>query len=320
LPADHAAIPSAVADPAADAAAVAPRGAADLIDGTAIAAGVRGQVAGDVAELRERGLVPGLTVVLVGDDPASALYVGAKEKASRAAGMASETVRLPAGTSQAQLLALVEQLNVDERVHGILVQMPLPPQIDPDTVIRHIRPDKDVDGFHPVNVGKLLIGHTDGFVPCTPLGVQRMLAHHGVTVRGADCVIVGRSTIVGKPMAALMLAADATVTACHSRTRDLASHTRRADILIVAAGRARMITADMVKPGAVVIDVGMNRVAHAGAKSGTRLAGDVDFDAVRAVASLITPVPGGVGPMTIAMLLTNTVRAARRISGQTGIA
>jgi methylenetetrahydrofolate dehydrogenase (NADP+)/methenyltetrahydrofolate cyclohydrolase len=201
-------------------------------------------------------------------------------------------------------------------VHGILVQMPLPKHIDPDTVIRHIRPDKDVDGFHPVNVGKLLIGHTDGFAPCTPAGVQRMLLEYGVETRGAECVVIGRSTIVGKPMAALMVqpgaGADATVTICHSRTRDLASHTRRADILIVAAGRPRMVTADMVKPGAVVIDVGMNRVPDATTRSGTRLAGDVDFDGVRQVASLITPVPGGVGPMTIAMLLHNTVRAAAR--------
>jgi methylenetetrahydrofolate dehydrogenase (NADP+)/methenyltetrahydrofolate cyclohydrolase len=293
-------------------------GGAGLINGTELAAAVRAGVARDVAELRARGVVPGLTVVLVGDDAASAVYVGAKEKASRAAGMAGETIRLPASTSQAQLLALVEQLNLDDDVHGILVQMPLPAHVDPDTVIRHISPDKDVDGFHPVNVGKLLIGHTDGFAPCTPLGVQRMLAHYGVETRGAECVVVGRSTIVGKPMAALMLQAgaggDATVTVCHSRTRDLASHTRRADILIVAAGRARMITADMVKPGAVVIDVGMNRIPDASARSGTRLVGDVDFASVREVASLITPVPGGVGPMTIAMLLANTVRAARRRS------
>ena len=294
----------------------APAAGARLIDGTALAKKIRAEVAADVAALRARGVMPGLTVVLVGEDPASAVYVGAKEKASREAGMAGETIRLAASTSQAQLLALVEQLNHDERVHGILVQMPLPRQIDPDTVIRHIRPDKDVDGFHPVNVGKLLIGHTDGFAPCTPAGVQRMLVEHGVETRGADVVIVGRSTIVGKPMAALRgqsgAGADATVTVCHSRTRDLASHTRRADILIVAAGRPRMITAEMVKPGAVVIDVGMNRIADASTKSGTRLVGDVDFEGVRRVASLITPVPGGVGPMTIAMLLRNTVRAAER--------
>jgi methylenetetrahydrofolate dehydrogenase (NADP+)/methenyltetrahydrofolate cyclohydrolase len=270
-------------------------------------------VAADTAALAARGVVPGLTVVLVGDDPASAVYVGAKEKAAREAGIAGETMRLPASTSQAELLALIERLNGDDAVHGILVQMPLSSQVDVDTVLRAIRADKDVDGFHPVNVGKLLIGQTDGYAPCTPAGVLRMLQRYGVPTVGAECVIVGRSTIVGKPMAALMMqpGVDATVTICHSRTRDLASHTRRADILIVAAGRARMITADMVKPGAVVIDVGMNRIADPTRASGTRLVGDVDYDGVREVASLITPVPGGVGPMTIAMLLANTVQAAR---------
>ena len=280
---------------------------------------VRAEVAADVSELKRRGVVPGLTAVLVGDDPASAVYVGGKEKASREAGMAGETIRLPATTSQAELLALVEQLNADDTVHGILVQMPLPKQIDPDTVINHIRPDKDVDGFHPVNVGKLLIGHTDGFVPCTPAGIQRLLGEYAVRTAGAECVVIGRSTIVGKPMAALMLQsgplADATVTICHSRTRDLAAHARRADILIAAAGRARLVTADMVKPGAVVIDVGMNRIEDPTTKSGTRLVGDVDFDGVRHVASLITPVPRGVGPMTIAMLLRNTLVAACRREG-----
>jgi methylenetetrahydrofolate dehydrogenase (NADP+) / methenyltetrahydrofolate cyclohydrolase len=290
---------------------------ARLIDGTALAARIRGEVAADVAVLRTRGVVPGLTVVLVGEDPASAVYVGAKEKASREAGMAGETIRLPATTSERELLALVERLNADPGVHGILVQMPLPKHIDPDTVIDHIRPDKDVDGFHPVNVGKVLIGKSDGFAPCTPSGVQRMLVEYGVETRGANCVIVGRSNIVGKPMAALLVqggrGGDATVTICHSRTRDLAEHTRRADILIAAVGKPRVITADMVKPGAVVIDVGVNRIPDATRKSGTRLVGDVDFDAVRNVASLITPVPGGVGPMTIAMLLANTVRAARQL-------
>jgi methylenetetrahydrofolate dehydrogenase (NADP+) / methenyltetrahydrofolate cyclohydrolase len=296
--------------------AAAPVAGARLIDGTALAKTIRAQVAADAAALVARGVTPGLSVVLVGDDPASAVYVGAKEKASREAGMVGETIRLSVDTTQAELLAVVERLNADPRVHGILVQMPLPRQIDPDTVIRHIRPDKDVDGFHPVNVGKLLIGHTDGFAPCTPAGVQRMLMEYGVETRGAEVVVIGRSTIVGKPMAALLMqpgaGADATVTICHSRTRDLAAHTRRADILIVAAGRARMVTADMVKPGAVVIDVGMNRIPDASTKSGTRLVGDVDFAGVREVASLITPVPGGVGPMTIAMLLHNTVRAAAR--------
>jgi methylenetetrahydrofolate dehydrogenase (NADP+)/methenyltetrahydrofolate cyclohydrolase len=300
--------------------AVAPEGSgARLMDGALLAQKVRAEVAAEVAELRRRGVTPGLSVVLVGDDPASAVYVGGKEKASREAGMSGETIRLPATASQAELLALVEQLNADDTVHGILVQMPLPKQIDPDTVINHIRPDKDVDGFHPVNVGKLLIGHTDGFVPCTPAGIQRLLAEYDVRTAGAECVVIGRSTIVGKPMTALMIQsgplADSTVTVCHSRTRDLASHTRRADILIVAAGRARLVTADMVKPGAVVIDVGMNRIADPSAGSGTRLVGDVDFDGVRQVASLITPVPRGVGPMTIAMLLRNTVRAAQRSAG-----
>jgi methylenetetrahydrofolate dehydrogenase (NADP+)/methenyltetrahydrofolate cyclohydrolase len=289
---------------------------ARLIDGSAVARKVRDQVAVDVAALRANGVVPGLTVVLVGDDPASAVYVGGKEKASREAGMAGETIRLPSTTTQAELLALVEQLNHDESVHGILVQMPLPKQIDPDAVINRIRPEKDVDGFHPVNVGKLLIGDTGGFVPCTPAGVQLLLGEYSVRTTGAHCVIVGRSTIVGKPMAALMMQsgplADATVTVCHSRTRDLSEHTRQADILIVAAGRARLVTAEMVKPGAVVIDVGMNRIADPTARNGTRLVGDVDFEDVRRVASLITPVPRGVGPMTIAMLLRNTVSAAQR--------
>jgi methylenetetrahydrofolate dehydrogenase (NADP+)/methenyltetrahydrofolate cyclohydrolase len=231
-------------------ATTAPAEGARLIDGAAVAKRVREQVAADVAALRERGVVPGLTVVLVGDDPASAVYVGGKEKASREAGMAGDTNRLPASTPQAELLDLVERLNADARVHGILVQMPLPRHIDPEVVINHIRPDKDVDGFHPVNVGKLLIGHTDGFVPCTPAGVQLLLGEYGVRTAGAECVIVGRSTIVGKPMAALMMQsgplADATVTVCHSRTRDLAAHTREADILVVAAGRARLVTGAMV--------------------------------------------------------------------------
>ena len=289
---------------------------AELIDGRAIAQTIRDEVRRDVTSLAARGVVPGLTVVLVGDDSASATYVGAKEKASMAVGMAGTTLRLPASTSEDELLALVEQLNADPAVHGILVQMPLPPQIDPDTVIRHIHPDKDVDGFHPVNVGKLLIGHTDGFVSCTPAGVIELLRRSGVNTRGADAVVVGRSNIVGKPMAALLVqgraGGDATVTVCHSRTRDLTSHTRRADILVVAAGRAEMITGDMIKPGAVVIDVGMNRLRDDTRASGSRLVGDVHFESAATVASKITPVPGGVGPMTIAMLLRNTVRAAER--------
>jgi methylenetetrahydrofolate dehydrogenase (NADP+)/methenyltetrahydrofolate cyclohydrolase len=289
---------------------------AELIDGKAIAETIRHEVAADVAALTARGVIPGLTVVLVGDDSASATYVGAKEKASKAAGMQGETIRMPASTTQAELLLVVERLNADPSVHGILVQMPLPKHIDPDTVIRHILPEKDVDGFHPVNVGKLLIGHTDGFVSCTPAGVIELLVRSGVDTRGAEAVIVGRSNIVGKPMAALLVqgraGGDATVTVCHSRTRDLAFHTRRADILIAAIGRAEMITGDMIKPGAVVIDVGMNTKPDATRASGTRLCGDVHFASAVEVAGKITPVPGGVGPMTIAMLLRNTVRAAER--------
>ena len=289
---------------------------AELIDGKAIAETIRHEVAAEVAALTARGVVPGLTVVLVGDDSASATYVGAKEKASKAAGMQGETIRMPASTTQAELLLVVERLNADPAVHGILVQKPLPKHIDPDTVIRHILPEKDVDGFHPVNVGKLLIGHTDGFVSCTPAGVIELLVRSGVDTRGAEAVIVGRSNIVGKPMAALLVqgraGGDATVTVCHSRTRDLAFHTRRADILIAAIGRAEMITGDMIKPGAVVIDVGMNTKPDATKASGTRLFGDVHFASAVEVAGKITPVPGGVGPMTIAMLLRNTVRAAER--------
>jgi methylenetetrahydrofolate dehydrogenase (NADP+)/methenyltetrahydrofolate cyclohydrolase len=283
-----------------------------LIDGAKLADQVKAEVAGRVAELKGRGITPGLSVVLVGDDPASAVYVGAKERTCIELGMHGETIRRPATITQPELLAIVERLNDDPKVHGILVQMPLPKHINADAIVRRIRPDKDVDGFHPVNVGKLLIGEKDGFAPCTPAGVLHMLKAYNVRTAGADCVIVGRSNIVGKPMAALMVQAgvDATVTICHSRTRDLGSHTRRADVLIVAAGRPAMVTAEMVKPGAVVIDVGMNRVPDASRKSGTRLSGDVDFDSVREVASLITPVPGGVGKMTIAMLMANTVRAA----------
>ena len=291
---------------------------AELIDGVAIARQIRDEVACDVQRLAQRGIVPGLTVVLVGDDPASAVYVRSKGKATEEAGMRSVTIRLPADTTQADLLARIEALNADPSVHGILVQMPLPKQIDADAIVRRIRPEKDVDGFHPVNVGKNLIGERDGFVPCTPAGVQELLVRSGVETRGAECVVIGRSNIVGKPMMALMVqnapGANATVTVCHSATRDLAAHTRRADILIVAAGRPRMVTGDMIRPGAVVIDVGINRVADASTKSGYRLVGDVDFESARQVASRITPVPGGVGPMTIALLLRNTVRAAERLA------
>jgi methylenetetrahydrofolate dehydrogenase (NADP+) / methenyltetrahydrofolate cyclohydrolase len=287
---------------------------AEVIDGRAIARKVRADVAERAKVLAERGVRPGLAVVLVGDDPASAVYVSAKGKATEEAGMYSLTVRLDADTSQEELLARVDALNSDPRIHGILVQMPLPKQIDPDTVIRRIDPAKDVDGFHPVNVGKMLIGERDGFIPCTPAGIQVLLRESGVKTPGKNCVVIGRSNIVGKPMAALMIQdndnANCTVTICHRHTADLKAQTRTADILIVAAGRPGIVTGDMVKPGAVVIDVGTNRVADPKAKGGTKLQGDVDFDSVREVASKITPVPGGVGPMTIAMLMSNTLRAA----------
>jgi len=297
------------------------RGAvAELIDGNAIGRAVRADVARDVAALREQGIIPGLTVVLVGDNPASAVYVRSKEKASVEAGMVGETIRLPASTSESELLALVDRLNADSRVHGILVQMPLPKQIDPNRVIRRLDPAKDVDGFHPVNVGKLLIGERDGFAPCTPAGVQELLVRSGVETKGKDAVIVGRSNIVGKPMAALLMqdgpGGNCTVTVCHSRTHDLAGHVRRGDIVIAALGRPASIHGDMLKPGAVVIDVGINRVDDPTREKGYRIVGDIDFESVRQVASRITPVPGGVGPMTIAMLLRNTVQAARQLAGR----
>lgn len=286
------------------------------IDGTAVARAVREDVAREVAELVARGITPGLTVVIVGEDPASQTYVKAKEKASREAGMKGETITLSAETPQDDLEALIDRLNADPTVHGILVQSPLPKHMDGNTVVRRIAPAKDVDGFHPVNVGKLLIGEKDGFAPCTPAGVQELLVRYGITTRGKDVVIVGRSNIVGKPMAALLMqqgdGGDCTVTVCHSRTRDLADHTRRADIVIAALGRPESITGEMIRPGAVVIDVGISRVPDPSAARGYRLAGDVHFESASAVASYITPVPGGVGPMTIAMLLKNTVRAARQ--------
>ena len=292
---------------------------ATLIDGAAIGRLVRDDVALEVARLKALGIIPGLSVVLVGEDPASAVYVRSKGKACEEAGMRGETIRLPADTSEAQLLDQVDALNNDPRVHGILVQMPLPKHMSADKVIRRIKPEKDVDGFHPVNVGKLSIGERDGFVPCTPAGAIELLVRSGVDTKGKDAVIVGRSNIVGKPMAALLVqdapGGNCTVTVCHSRTADLASHTRRADILVAAIGRPEMITGDMIKPGAVVIDVGINRVNDPSAAKGYRIVGDVHFASARTVASLITPVPGGVGPMTIAMLMKNTVRAAAQIAG-----
>ncbi len=290
---------------------------AKIIDGAAVADKVRADVAVAAAALAKKGIVPGLTVVLVGEDPASTVYVRAKEKACIEAGMHGETIRMPASTTQAELLAVVDRLNVDPKIHGILVQMPLPRQIDSQTVIRRIAPEKDVDGFHPSNVGKLLIGDKDGFAPCTPWGVQMLLEAYDVKTAGMECVIIGRSNIVGKPMASLMMQsgahADCTVTICHSKTRDLKAHIRRADLLIAAIGRPEFVTGDMLKPNVVVMDVGINRVDDATAKAGYRLKGDVHFDSAKEVASLITPVPGGVGRMTIAMLLKNTVRAAEML-------
>ena len=287
---------------------------AELIDGRAIARKIRADVAERVKKLASRGVKPGLAVVLVGDDPPSAVYVSGKGKATEEAGMYSITICLEADTSLSELIERVDALNADPGIHGILVQMPLPKQIDPEFVIRRVDPRKDVDGFHPVNVGKMLVGERDGFIPCTPAGIQVLLRESGVKTPGKHCVIIGRSNIVGKPMAALMMQdnpdANCTVTVCHRHTVDLADHTRSADILIVAAGRAGIVNGDMVKRGAVVIDVGTNRVKDEKAKGGTRLQGDVDFESVRSVASKITPVPGGVGPMTIAMLMVNTVRAA----------
>jgi methylenetetrahydrofolate dehydrogenase (NADP+) / methenyltetrahydrofolate cyclohydrolase len=290
---------------------------ASIIDGKAVAARVRARVAEGVRTLHARGVVPGLTVVLVGDDPASAVYVGSKGRASEEAGIRSDTIRMPASTTQAELVAIVDRLNRDPSVHGILVQMPLPKQIDSDTVLRHIDPAKDVDGFHPINVGRLLIGDADAFAPCTPAGVMVLLREYQVKTAGAHCVVIGRSNIVGKPMASLLIqpGVDATVTICHSRTRDIGAITRTADIVVAAVGRAGLVKGEMIKPGAVVIDVGINRVDDASHPKGYRIEGDVDFASVAGVASLVTPVPGGVGPMTIAMLLENTLRAAERSAG-----
>jgi methylenetetrahydrofolate dehydrogenase (NADP+)/methenyltetrahydrofolate cyclohydrolase len=287
---------------------------AEIIDGVAVARAIRDEVARDAAALIARGLRPGLAVVMVGEDPASTVYVRAKGRACDEARMHSSTIQLPGSTSQAELMNVISVLNEDPLIHGILVQMPLPRHLDGDAVIRAIDPRKDVDGFHPVNIGKLLIGDRDGFVPCTPAGIVELLKRSNVDTRGTECVVVGRSNIVGKPMAALLMqdseSANATVTVCHRHTRDLAFHTRRADILIVATGRPDLVTGSMVKPGVVVIDVGVNRIDDPSLPRRYRLVGDVEFESVSKVASKITPVPGGVGPMTIAMLLSNTVRAA----------
>jgi len=277
---------------------------------------MRAELQGEIRTLAARGIRPGLAAVLVGNNPASATYVRMKGKACGEAGLYHETIRLPPETSEAELLALIDRLNADPRIHGILVQLPLPKQIDSQRVLRRVAPAKDVDGFHPENVGKVSIGDPTGFRPATPYGVQQLLLRSGVDTTGRHAVIVGRSNIVGRPMAALLLqdgpGGNATVTVCHSRTREIKAFTRLADILIVAMGKPEFVTGEMIKPGAVVVDVGTNRVDDPTAKQGYRLVGDVQFAEARLVAGAITPVPGGVGPMTITMLLYNTVQAARQ--------
>ena len=291
---------------------------AKLIDGTAIGAEMRKELGAEIAGLKKKGLTPGLAVVLVGDNPASEVYVRMKGKACEEAGMHSVTIKRPKETSEADLLKELDRLNNDASIHGILVQLPLPKQIDTNRVLHAIDPRKDVDGFHPENVGKVAGGDATGFRPATPYGVQQLLLRSGVETKGAHAVIVGRSNIVGRPMAALLLqdgpGGNATVTVCHSRTRNIDQVTRQADILIVAIGKPEFVTGSMVKPGAVVIDVGVNRVDDPSKKQGYRLVGDVKFEEAKQVASAITPVPGGVGPMTITMLLYNTVQAAKQWS------
>jgi methylenetetrahydrofolate dehydrogenase (NADP+)/methenyltetrahydrofolate cyclohydrolase len=286
----------------------------NLIDGRAIAAQIQRELTARVAALKDRGIVPGLAFVRVGEDPASKVYVGRKEKACAELGIVSETHVLPSATSEVALLALLTSLNSKSDVHGILVQAPLPKQIRESIIYSSVVPQKDVDGFHPMNVGKLMLGDPTGFRPCTPAGVMELLARSGVKTEGAEVVILGRGNIVGKPMAAMLCqkgrSANCTVTLCHSATRDIAAHCRRADIIVAAMGVAEFLKADMVKPGVVVLDVGVNRVPDAGSKTGTRLVGDVDFKNVQPLAGKITPNPGGVGPMTIAMLMQNTVSAA----------
>lgn len=292
--------------------------AATLISGSEIARKVREEIAAETASLKEKfQIVPGLVTILVGENPASMSYVSAKQKTSKALGFYSVQENRPATIPETELLALIERYNRDPKIHGILVQLPLPKQIDETKILFAIDPRKDVDGFHPVNVGKMMIGEAD-YLPCTPAGIQQLLIRSGVSTDGADVVVVGRSNIVGKPIANILLqkqrGANATVTICHTGTKEMASHTRRADILIVAAGRPRAITADMVKEGAVVIDVGVNRIGKTlGGKA--ILCGDVDFAAVKEKAGMITPVPGGVGPMTITMLMANTLKAAKLSAG-----
>jgi methylenetetrahydrofolate dehydrogenase (NADP+)/methenyltetrahydrofolate cyclohydrolase len=290
---------------------------ANLIDGRAIAEKVYVDLRKEIAELKSRGMTPGLAVVLVGDDPASRAYVRSKDKMSRELGVHSVKLELPAETTQSELLARVEELNRDPNVHGILVQSPPPKQIDEAAIVRALDPRKDVDGFHPLNVAKLAMGDPTGFVPCTPLGVQRLLIESKIDIAGAHVVVLGRSMIVGKPVALLLMqkakGGDATVTIAHSRTKNLETVTRSADILIAAIGRAHFVKADHMREGAVVIDVGINRVEDKSNERGYRLVGDVAFDEVAPKAKAITPVPGGVGPMTIAMLMNNTVKAARQM-------
>ena len=287
---------------------------ARILDGAALGRAIRQEVAAEVARLKTAGVTPGLAVVLVGADPASQVYVRNKGRACEEAGMHSVTITMSPETSQAELLATIDRLNADPAIHGMLVQLPLPKHVNADTVLRRIDPTKDVDGFHPVNVGKLVIGDPTGFRPATPYGVQQILLRSGIETKGAHAVIIGRSNIVGKPMASLLIqtgpGGDATVTVCHSRSRDLPGIARSADILVVAIGKPEFVTADMVRPGAVVIDVGINRKEDAAQPRGYRLVGDVAFGPVSEIAGAITPVPGGVGPMTIAMLLRNTLQAA----------
>jgi methylenetetrahydrofolate dehydrogenase (NADP+)/methenyltetrahydrofolate cyclohydrolase len=291
---------------------------AKIIDGKQVAAEIRAELKKEIGRLKERGIVPGLGVILVGDDAASRSYVTSKERACGEIGIYSDDNRLPVQTSPRELTALIERLNADPKINGILVQLPLPRHLNEAQVLLRVNPDKDVDGLHPVNVGRMVVGQR-AFLPCTPHGVVQLLLRSGVTIEGANVVIVGRSNLVGKPLANMLVqkspTGNATVTICHTRTRDLASHTRRADILVAAAGRPGAITVDMVKEGAVVIDVGVNRIEDATKKAGYRLVGDVDFEGVKEKASLITPVPGGVGPMTITMLLYNTVESAKRAAG-----
>lgn len=288
---------------------------AKVIDGKQVAAEMRAELKDKVAKMKEDGIVPGLAVVLVGEDPASKSYVTAKERACEEIGIFSDDNRLAADTSQEDLMALVDKLNKDPKINGILVQLPLPKHLDESQVLLAIDPDKDVDGFHPINVGKMVVGE-DAFLPCTPHGIIQLLLRNNIKIEGAEVVVVGRSNIVGKPVANMLIQkndmGNATVTVCHTRTKDLAAHCKRADIIIAASGYPNTVTADMVKDGAVVIDVGVNRVEDATKKRGYRLVGDVDFEAIKEKASFITPVPGGVGPMTITMLLYNTVESAQR--------